>query len=179
MPSDEELMLAVGRGDAAALEKIVARYQGVAWRTALRFLGDAAEAEDVTQEVFLRIFSAAPRYRPAAPFRTYVYRIVTHLCLDAVRKKHPAYTKDPPVSADPSPSPLEAMTDQERDEAVRMAMQGLPDRQRAAVVRRYFEGLSCREVAHVMGSTVKAVERLLARARAALEAPLGRLLSGE
>ena len=179
MPSDEELMLAVGRGEANALEKIVARYQGVAWRTAHRFLGNATEAEDITQEVFLRIFGAAARYRPAAPFRTYFYRIVTRLCLDAARKKHPAYTGDPPTSADPSPSPLQAMADQERDEAVRLAMQSLPDRQRAAVVLRYFEGLSCREVAHAMGSTVKAVERVLARARAALEEPLGKLLSGE
>ena len=67
----------------------------------------------------------------------------------------------------------------ERDETVRRAIQALPDRQRIAVILRYFEGMSCRDVGDAMGSTEKAVERLLARARAYLSAELEDLLSNE
>lgn len=179
MLGDEELMQAVGKGDLAALDEIVTRYQDAAWRTACRFLGNASEAQDIVQEAFLRIFEAARSYRPTGRFRAYFYLVVTRLCLDAARKKRPAATGDPPQSADLSPSPLEAMADRERDEAVHEAVERLPGRQRMAVVLRYFDGLACREVADAMGLSDKAVERLLARARTFLEEHLARELSSE
>ena len=84
--TDEELMLAVRAGDLAAFEHLVVRHQSSAWNAAYRFLGDAAEAEDLAQEAFLKILDAAPRYQPTAKFRTYLYRVVTRLCLDRLQR---------------------------------------------------------------------------------------------
>jgi len=177
MPSDEELMLAVGRGDLTAFEELMARHHRSAWRTACRFLGDSVEAEDIAQEAFLRILNAAPRYRPVARFQAYLYRIVARLCLDAASKNHPAYVDDPAPPADPAPSPAHAAANRERDEAIRQAIKCLTARQRMAVALRYYEGLRCRDIAAAMATSPKAVERLLARARTALEAQLRGLLS--
>ena len=168
MRSDADLMLAVGRGDLAAFEEIVLRHQSAAWGAAWRFLGDAAEAEDVVQDAFLKVLDAAPRYAPTAAFRTYLFRVVTRLCLDRVRKRRPIYTDDLPVAVDAAPAPLDGMAAAERDRAVRQALDGLPPNQRMALVLRHYEDLAYREIAAVLGTSEKAVERLIARARETL-----------
>ena len=162
-------MLAVRDGDLDAFGELVERHQAAAWNAAYRFLGDAAEAEDVAQQAFLNVLEAADRYEPTASFRTYLYRIVTRLCIDRSRKNHPVYTDDLPARSTPASSPAEAAEQRERDDAVRAALVKLPDRQRMAVVLRYYEGLSGSEIAAAMGTSVKAIERLLARARTGLE----------
>ncbi len=86
---DTTLMIRAAEGDLAAFEQLVRRNQAGAWAFAWRFLGDAAEAQDIVQEAFLRIYQAAPRYRPTAGFRTYLYRVVARLCLDWKAKKRP------------------------------------------------------------------------------------------
>ena len=169
-------MLAVRDGDLDAFGKLVEGHQAAAWSTAYRFLGDAAEAEDIAQQAFLNILEAADRYEPSAKFTTYLYRVVTRLCIDRSRRKQPLYTDDLPDRATPTPSPAEAAEQRERDEAVRAALAKLPDRQRMVVVLRYYEGLSGSEIAAAMGTSVKAIERLLARARAGLEQNLAGFL---
>ena len=176
MSPDEELMLDVRDGDIEAFEQIVLRHQQSAWNAAYRFLGDRMAAEDIAQEAFLKILSAAKRYRPSAKFRTYLYGVVTRLCLDHVRKKQPAYADDLSNAIRPSPSPLDAAVSRESGEAVRKALDTLPPNQRMAVVLRYYEGLSGRDMAAAMGVSQKAVERLLARARGALEVHLSDFL---
>jgi len=176
VPSDEDLMIAAGSGDRGAFGQLVERHQTSAWNAAYRFLGDSAEAEDVAQEAFLKILDAAPRYQPSASFRTYLYRVITRLCLDHVRKKKPFYTQTIPHVAAGEPSPLETVTDQEVGQIIRAALESLPSRQRMVVVLRYYEGLDYAETASVLETTVKAVERLLSRAREGLERKLGRFL---
>jgi RNA polymerase sigma-70 factor (ECF subfamily) len=171
VPSDETLMLAVARGDLAAFERLVLRHQESAWRTAYRMLGCHQTAEDVSQEAFLRVSEAAERYRPTAAFRTYLYRIVVRLCLDHLRKRRPVPT-DNLLPADDWPSPEQWAAHVEQAQAVQEAVGRLPPKQRAAVVLRYYEGLSGREIAAAMDTSVKAVERLLARSRKTLEARL-------
>ena len=168
-PRDNQLMLSVRDGDLAAFEQIVLRHQAEAWRVAYHFIGDAAEAEDIAQEAFLRVLDAAPRYKPTATFRTYFYRILTHLCLDHQRKKRPILAEPVPNAADDSLSPSQQASRAERDVLIRDALDALPADYRMAVVLRYFEGLDGTEMADAMGRSVKAVERLLSRARAALE----------
>ncbi len=172
MPSDEDLMLAVRDGDLDAFEQIVLRYQTEAWRVAYRFTGDAAEAEDLAQEAFLKILDAASRYRPTATFRTFLFRILNRLCIDHVRKKCPTLTDSLPLQADDTPSPPQQAAEAERDALIQAALNALPPDYRMAVVLRYFEGLSGAEMADAMGRSVKAVERLLARAKAILEPQL-------
>jgi len=168
-------MLAVRDSDMGAFEQLVLRHQAEAWRVAYRFTGDAVEAEDLAQEAFLRILDAAPRYRPTASFRTYLLRILMRLCSDHVRKKRPIPVDPLPQAADRLPSPLRQVDRQERDELIQAALGALPANYRMAVVLRYFEGLSASEMAEAMGSTPKAVERVLARARHALEPRLKNL----
>ncbi len=175
-PSDEELMLAVGNGDLDAFEQIVLRHQKSAWYAAYRFLGDQVTAEDIAQEAFLRILDAAERYRPTAKFRTYLYRIVTRLCLDHTRKKQPAYVDDLSAVSGLYPSPPDAAASGERGAAVWKALDSLPPRQRMAIVLRYYEGLSGQEMAVAMEASAKGIERLLARARRALEVLLKEFL---
>jgi len=171
-PSDEDLMQAVVRGDLAAFEQLVLRHQGSTWRTAYRMLGCRQTAEDVAQQAFFRVFEARERYRPTAAFRTYLYRIVVRLCTDQLRKRRPAPVADL-LPTDEGPSPEQSAARGEQAQAVQAAIGRLPPKQRAAVVLRYYEGLSGREIAAAMDTTSKAVERLLARARTALEAGLG------
>jgi len=173
MRSDEELMLATAQGDLAAFEQIVLRHQQTAWAVANRFLGDPSEAEDVAQDAFLKILAAAPRYRPSAAFRTFLIRVVSRLCMDRAHKMRPVYTDAPPERPDPESSALQTVIRTERDIAIRRALEALPPAQRMAVVLRYYEDLDYRTIAEAMDTTEKAVERLLARARAALKGPLG------
>lgn len=179
MQNDQELMLKVAKGDLDAFREIVLLHQQSAWRVAYHFLGDASEAEDVAQEAFLKILAAAPRYRPSAAFRTYLYRVVSRLCFDRARKMKPVYTDAPPDVPDGAPSPGAGALADERGDIVRRAVDALPPAQRMAVVLRYYEELDYRDVASALGITEKAVERLLARGRAILAARLEGLSSQE
>ena len=166
--SDENLMQLVAQGDLDAFEQLVLRHQQLAWRTAYRLVADYQAAEDLAQGAFLKIFEAADRYRPTAAFRTYLYRIVVRLCLDHLRKGRPV-PSDNLLPTDDWPSPEQQATDAEQAQAVQEAISSLPPKQRTAVVLRYYEGLGGRETAAAMETSAKAVERLLARARATLE----------
>jgi RNA polymerase sigma-70 factor (ECF subfamily) len=168
-PTNEELMLSLSRGDFQALEIIVSRFQKKIWNIAFRFLGNEEEAQDITQEIFLKIFEAAPQYRVTASFQSYLFRIVTNLCLDHIRKKQPVYLENFPDIESENPSPIETILHQEQSTAVFRAIAQLPPGQRLTVVLKYFENLKYSEIADAMNISEKAVERLLARGRASLE----------
>lgn len=174
MISDEDLMLAVASGDLHAFEQIVRRHQARACRIACRFMGDQAEAEDMAQEAFIRVLNAAPGYQPTAQFTTYLYQIVSRLCLDHMRRKRPTVGEELPDQHDPSPFQIDGMIEQERNRAIRQALDALPQEQRMAMVLRCYEGLGYREIAAAMKRTEKAVDRLLARARSRLAELLSR-----
>ncbi len=175
MPGDKELMLEVRDGDLQAFEQLVLRHQAQAWRVAYWYTGDADEAEDLAQNAFLKVLDAAPRYKPTATFRTYFFRILTRLCIDHKRKKRPILTETLPDSADDSINPSRQASQAERDILIQAALDALPADYRMVIVLRYFEGLSGAEMAAVMGRSVKAVERLLARAKAMLKPHLKKL----
>lgn len=170
--NDEQLMLAVGKGDLNAFNEIVRRHQRSAWSVAYRFLGDSAEAEDIAQEAFLRVLTAAPRYKPTAAFSTYFYRVITRLCIDNAKKKRPIFTDTLPEMVEASPDPAAALVRKDRDALICKALDALPSRQRMAVILKYYEGLGYADIAGAMNITIKAVERLLSRARKALQSSL-------
>ena len=175
MVSDKQLMQAVAAGDPDAFHEIILRHQQVAWNTAYRFLRDPMEAEDIVQETFLRILEAAPRYQPTAKFRTYLYRILTRLCMDHARKKRPLVVDSIADIAHSAPGPLEDLILDEREAEVHTHLDALAPNQRAAIILKHFEGLSYAEISQVMGITQKAVERLLSRARSTLQSRLSHL----
>lgn len=168
-------MLAVAKGDLDAFNEVVRRHQRFAWGIAYRFLGDPEAAEDLVQETFIRVLKAASRYKPSANFRTYLYQIVSRLCIDRARKKRPIFTDRLPELVDASPGPVASLVSKERETEIRKALDDLPPRQRMAIILRYYEGLSYADIARTLGITVKAVERLLGRARATLQSTLSHI----
>ena len=161
-------MMRAAEGDVAAFEELVRRNQAAAWALAWRCLSDPAEAGDVVQDAFLKIYKAAPRYKPTAMFRTYLSRVITRLCLDRLAKKAPMYTDVLPPVADNSRGPETLVLDAELRQAVRTCLARLPASQRVAIVLRQYDGMSYDEIAEVLESSPKAVDSLLQRARAAL-----------
>jgi RNA polymerase sigma-70 factor (ECF subfamily) len=166
--SDEELITSAAQGDLSAFEQIVLRYQALIWRVAYRFVGNSAEAQDITQTVFLKLFETLPRYRATALLKTYLFRIVNTTCIDYSRKNRPSLLNDPSNVLDDSPSVIDVMINNEREGAVKQAIETLPQRQRLAILLRYEAKLSILDIATILKATEKAVERLCARARNSL-----------
>ena len=174
--TDHELMLSVGRGDRDALGALVRRHQANVVGLAYRFLGRWDVAEDVAQDVFVRVWRAAAEFRPQAQFTTWLYRLVTNACWDRRRQ---AGRELRLRSAAPSPGcdapPSAALESQQRIARVRQAVAGLPDRQRLAVILHRYQGLSHQEIADATGWSQSAVESCLVRAYEKLRASLSDL----
>ncbi len=172
MGSDEELMLAAGLGDRGAFAELVTRHHARAFRVASRFSQDREEAADIVQESFLKVLAAAPRYRPNAAFTTYLFRVIANLCTDNRRKRRPEPEEEIQDRPSERPSPLDSLLRDERLACVLAALRSLPPRQRLAVILKYNEETSYKEIAGVLETSEKGVERLLARARESLLARL-------
>ncbi len=171
---DADLVRRAGGGDARAAEQLVHRHLGRVNALARRMLHDAAEAEDVAQEVFLRVWREAPRWRPgAAKFETWMHRVALNLCYDRLRRRREIPDADAGLTlADPGPAPGEQLLAQQRAQRVRAALAQLPERQRAAIALCHFEEATNIEAAAVLEISVEALESLLARGRRALKAAL-------
>jgi len=181
-------MLDFVQGDPSAFPTLVRRNQEMVFKLAYRYLTNHAEAEDVAQEVFLKVHGAVGNYQPTAKFGTWVYRITVNLCLNRLRASRlrrsisleSAGEGEEEFSVDPAAPTGEAASSRlEREEferKVREAMAELPDGQRTAVLLRRFNELSYDEIAEVMETSVPAVKSLLARARQSLKARLTKYL---
>jgi RNA polymerase sigma factor (sigma-70 family) len=170
---DEDLVLRVGRGDQAAVQALVARKLPRMLSLARRMLGDPVEAEDVAQEVFLRVWRQAPTWRPgAARLDTWMHRVALNLCYDKLRKRREQPMAEPPDRPDPDAAPDRGLQAAEIGERVSAAMDRLPHRQREAIVLCHYQELTNIEAARLMGVSVEALESLLSRGRRALRAAL-------
>jgi RNA polymerase sigma-70 factor (ECF subfamily) len=166
---DAELLARSARGDRRAFDEMVTRYGPVALRVAARMAPDRQSAEDIAQEAMVRVWRRASEFDARrARFSTWLYRIVVNLCIDLRRTRQPVALPEALDPVDPSASAAETIEVDERRAALARAIEGLPSRQRAALTLVYDEGLSGAEAARVLGISAKAVERLLARARARL-----------
>jgi len=156
-------------GDRRAFDEIVKRHGPFALRVAVRLVADTALAEELVQEAFVRAWAQAGRFDPRrARFTTWLYRILANLCIDQRRRTRPEPLPERFDPVDPAAGAHEMLERGEQAAALSQALAELPVRQRAAVTLIYDEGLSGAEAAQVLGLSVKAVERLLARARAHL-----------
>ena len=170
---DEEFLAQVACGDPASVRALVARKLPRLLSLAGRILGDAAAAEDVAQEVFLRVWKQAPRWRPgAAQFDTWLHRVALNLCYDRLRRRRELSYAEPPDQADEGPAPDRGLEAQDTGRRVSVALASLPDRQRAAIVLGHYQELGNIEAAAVMGVSVEALESLLGRGRRTLRAAL-------
>ena len=178
---DVQLMLAFKQGDDDAFERLMSKHYRSVLNFIARFIGRPAAAEDLTQEVFLRIYRNRSRYAPQARFRTWMFTIARNLSLneirrsarseDLIRRAEPddgTNTTSNPQSGD-VPGPEAELLLQERREKLHQAIAALPENQRTAILLRRFEGFSYAEIASVLGVSQKAVKSLLSRAKVNLK----------
>lgn len=163
---DSALMLQVSQGDPAAYRALAERYLTGIVRYATRMLGDQAEAEDVAQETFLRLWRDAGRYE-ARGYKpsTWLYRVAHNLCIDRLRARKPQADIEDQAASERTSAPL---AERELAAHVTAALANLPERQRAAIALVHYEEKSLEEAGLVLGCAASAVESLLARGRRSL-----------
>lgn len=161
---DLALLDACAQGVPEAFKELLARHRRSALMLAFQILGDAEDAEDVAQEAFVRVFQAIPQFRRQASFSTWLYRIVTNLCLGRRRRRRPVLeleTLTEPISEEnPSRQVTEGLL-------ARQVMDELPVALRAVLVLREQQGLSYLEIAAALGVPVGTVRSRLSKARIA------------
>lgn len=170
---DETLMLRVKSGDHIAGRELVTRHLGRIVAFAGRVLGDRTMAEDIAQEVFLRLWSHAQQWTPSgARLTTWLHRIAINLCLDSLARRREASLDNVEDPVDPKPDVMSLLQTQNLNKQVGKALSELPDSQRIAITLCYYQGLRNREAAETMEISVEALESLLARGRRTLKALL-------
>ncbi|MDR1957479.1 MAG: sigma-70 family RNA polymerase sigma factor [Planctomycetaceae bacterium] len=185
---DIRLMVQVQNDDATAFEELMLRYQGRVISLLTHVIGNRDQAEDLTQEVFLRVYRARKSYMPEAKFSTWLFTIANNIALNAIRtkKRHPELqmpnssdsssgmpTMENSIPAKSAVMPTRQLDKLEVQEAVRLAIASLGENQRIAVMLNRFEGMNYNDIARVMQLTPQAVKSLLCRARNNLRAVLG------
>jgi len=186
--ADLELMLRVRDGDTESFGVLLHRYRGPLVNYFCRMLHDKSVAEELAQEVFLRVYQTRHRYEPEARFTTWLYRIATNLALNALRDRRrsdaPAEAAGPETEAvkdripDPGPSAEQLVFESERERLVRQAVSGLPENQRAAVILHKYQDVDYRQIARILGTSEAAVKSLLFRAYENLRVRLQPLVAG-
>lgn len=182
---DNELMKRVAKGDDEAFKLLFERHNRLAWSVIYRQLGNVAAAEDLVQEAFLRVYRAAPQYEPSAKFSTWLFTVVTNLCLNYKRDRARDRLRLVGSEEDEQGNALDQLAAVEPDEheqddrqkrtqAVKDAIAGLPENQRMALILSRYEEKSYEEVAEILGVTVAAVKSLTSRARTTLKEKLQR-----
>jgi RNA polymerase sigma-70 factor (ECF subfamily) len=187
--SDVQLMLDVKAGDEESFELLLQKYRSPLVNFLGRMVHDRATAEDLAQEVFLRVYRARKQYTPSAKFTTWLFRIATNLALNSLRDtrhQRMEVSIDAPATDEEDAPPRELaareariderMIEQDRAEFVRRTVLALPEKQRAAVVLHKYEEMDYAEIAKVLECSESALKSLLFRAYESLRAQLAPLV---
>ncbi len=178
---DFVLMAHIAAGDHAAFRQLVERHQHAVIGTVAKMLGNSSDAEDIAQQVFIRVWRHAKRYRPEAKFTTYLFTITRNLVFNESRRKgrkkevsadEREENSHHLIAANPDRQPDAELLQAELQAAVDAAIASLPETQRMAVVLRRYEQLSYEEIATVLDLSVSAIKSLLFRARTSLRESL-------
>lgn len=186
MEQDDDigLMLAFQKGDESCFEKILNKYEKPLINFIYRFVGNQVDAEDLAQEVFLRIYKAKNNYKPKAKFTTWLYKIATDLSIDYQRKrKVETVPLDRPVGTDEgeivretpdiSQKTPDVLVEKEQvNKIIKSCLLSLPTNQRLAISLRVYENKSYKEISKILGCSISAVESLIFRARQNLKEKL-------
>ncbi len=162
----------------AAFEKALAQYRRPVLNFVYRLIGDATEAEDVAQEVFVRAYRHWGEYDPRRKLSTWLFALARNAAIDRLRhrERHPTEPLPNVIIANPARGPAAEAQAHEIGERIAAAIAALPEEQRTTVVLVEYHGLSHAEIAEVMGGSEKSVESRLYRARRALRETLKDLL---
>jgi RNA polymerase sigma-70 factor (ECF subfamily) len=182
---DAELMLRVKRGDTASFTLLLERHRAPVVRFLYRMVDNQAVAEELAQEVFLRVYNARESYEPTAKFTTWLFRIASRLALNWIRDgRHEkdvdsldAGSDDAPARDLPDAAPTieQELLRQARLEEVRRAVRALPAKQRAAVLMHKFEGMHYSQIAGALGLSEPALKSMLFRAYETLRVRLAHM----
>ena len=187
--TDQQLVVRAQRGDTRAFDLLVLKYQGRIATLVARFVNDAAEVEDVTQEAFIKAFRALPKFRGESAFYTWLYRIASNAAKNylVARGRRPATTADVQDAEyfeegdalREIETPENAYFGSELAKTVQTALEGLPEELSAALSLREFDGLSYEEIADVMACPVGTVRSRIFRAREVVDSRVREQLAGE
>jgi len=167
----ESLWAAQARqGNQEAFAKLVEAYQVPVYNLAYRMLGSTAEAEDATQETFLRVYTRFDTYDPTRKLSSWILSIASHHCVDRLRRRRESTVSMEEIMAwrwvpDEKPRPEERVVTREKSREMRRILDALPAQYRLVIVLRYWYDMSYDEIADVTESTVSAVKSRLHRAR--------------
>ncbi len=175
---DVQLMLRFKDGDPGAFESLFARHTRALVNFAYRFVRSREVAEELAQDVFLKVYESAGSYQAQAKFTTWLYRIATNVCLNEIRKPHfraaqNAVDESLCVAAS---EPDDSLERQSVGRVLKQALDGIPENQRTAFILNKYQEFSYAEVAGIMKISEKAVKSLIHRAKEALAARLQPLL---
>lgn len=168
-PSDEQLMRRYARGDMSAFESLYERYRGPLYRYFQRQVHDPATVNDLYQGSWEKLIRARRNYRPAAPFRAWLFRIAHNHMVDHFRALRPAETLEPEVIASNNPHPAEVVDEERRGARFRAALLQLPDEQKDALLLKIEAGLSLEEIGKITGVERETVKSRLRYATAKLK----------
>lgn len=172
--ADEQVWIAAcQRGDQAAFDLLVARYQRDIYRLCYRYVNNHEDANDMAQDAFLRAYRAIGKFRGDSSFSTWLYRIAVNTCLNFRAVRRPPQDELPHSLTDGARPAVERLEHDERARRVRDAVQSLPEKQRATVILKIYHELSHEEVARTLGATVGTVKANLFHALANLRKRLG------
>lgn len=186
--NDTDLMLRLKNRDEKAFRTIVEKHQDYIFRLAFRYLANQQDAEEITQDVFIRLYQSRDSYKPRAKLSTYLYRIAINLSLNRIRDRKRKglisletlkHKQDEKVILTNELNPEKMIDQKEKQVIIQSAIESLPKNQQTALILKRFEGLSYHEIADVMGTSVSAVEALLHRAKQNLQKALKPLLEPE
>jgi len=185
MMTDAELMRQVKNGDESAFRTLVEKYQQPIRNLCVQYVGNHQDAEEVAQDVFIRLLRAADSYEPKGKLTTFIYRIAVNLSLNKIRDRKwkrwvpwETMNGDEMIShhSDHIEDPNDLLEKKEKQNEVRKVIDSLPANQKTAVILKRYHGLSYEEIAEVMQCSVSAVESRLHRAKMILKKKLAHLV---
>jgi RNA polymerase sigma-70 factor (ECF subfamily) len=176
---DIQLMLDFANGDDSAFNQIMGKYKGIVIGITRRYFNDRSRAEDIAQEVFLRIYLSKNKYKPKSKLSTWIFRITANLCLNDIRSRKREegnldLINDNTSSTDRELDIIDKLEKEELNETVRSALLSLPERQRLAVLLSKYDGLSYQEISKILNCSISAVDSILQRAKQTLKKQLNK-----
>ncbi|KXG42521.1 RNA polymerase sigma factor SigW [Tepidibacillus decaturensis] len=180
---DKRLVTKAKEGDTQAFAELITQYKDKIFNLAYRMLGNIQEAEDVSQDTFIRVYTNLSRYDDQHKFSTWIFRIATNLAIDRMRKKKADFSLDANWDqeegtdwhsklADPKNGPEEEVVAKEMEDTIQQAIMSLPPKYRSIMVLRYLEDLSIQEISQIVHLSESTVKTRLHRGREALRKQL-------
>lgn len=174
--SDEQLIEEIVSGNHAAFKSLMEKYQLQVFRTVMGFVHTKEDAEEVTQDIFVRVYQSLSSFQHESELSTWLYRITINMCLNFLRRNSKNRLQQSLETIfslrSEEKTPLEELESAERDRRIRMAIDSLPDKQRMAFILSRYEELPQKKIAAIMNRSEGAVEQLLQRAKENLKKKL-------